>query len=404
MQARSYTPPFYIFFLVLPSGISTGFIAVVLPYLLTKQGFPVATTASVVAFGLSANLWRFIWGPLVDVSLSLRKWYWTGAIACVVTLLLLCYLPFSLHATLLLSAIVFLSQVAATLILLPVNGIMAYSIKETKQGAASGWYQAGSLAGAGLGGGMGLGLAGRAGIGVAGITMSVLSLLFAFVILFVRDTGPGKHGSLKLQLQAMAKDLATLVRVPVSLFVLVLLVMPMGSGAISYLWSAIAQDWHAGPGTVILVTGVLNGLVSAVGCVAGGWIADRYGVWRAYFFCGAVSGCTALMMAMLPMQPAVYVTGVLLYGFAMGMVYAAFTALVLYATGKKHVATRFSLLCSIGNISVVYMTAFNGWMHDQYNSRMMLLGEALPGIAVALLFAWTLRWMRKRAMVPVHAD
>ena len=66
------TKPIYIFFLMLPSGISGGFVTVVLPFLLTQNGFPVSITAGIVAIGSSANLWRFLWGPVVDLSFSLR--------------------------------------------------------------------------------------------------------------------------------------------------------------------------------------------------------------------------------------------------------------------------------------------------------------------------------------------
>lgn len=78
IQTQSYIKPIYIFFLMLPSGISSGFVTVVLPFLLTKNDFPVALTAGIVAIGTSANLWRFLWGPVVDISFSLRKWFYIG--------------------------------------------------------------------------------------------------------------------------------------------------------------------------------------------------------------------------------------------------------------------------------------------------------------------------------------
>lgn len=393
------TRPFYIFFLVLPSGISNGFIAVVLPFLLTQKGFPVATTAAIVAFGVSANLWRFVWGPVVDISLSTRKWYWIGLLACIITLLLICFAPFSVKSYGLLSIVVFLSQVAATFILLPVNNIMANTIEQQQKGIASGWYQAGSLAGTGLGGGAGLWLATHVNVEISVIVLCGLSVLFALVNLLIRDIPHDSEKKLVSQLREMGKDLLAMLRTPMSLYVIIFLIMPMGTGAASYLWSAIAQDWHADADTVALVTGLLSGAASAVGCLLGGWIADRKGIWFSYFGCGVASALIALCMASLPMQPVVYIIGVMAYAVAMGMIYAAFTALVLFATGKKHVATRFSLLCSLGNLPVVYMTAFNGWMHDVYNSRWMLIGEAVLGILTVAVFMWGLAWMKKKQML-----
>lgn len=46
-------------------------------------------------------------------------------------------------------------------------------------------------------------------------------------------------------------------------------------------------------------------------------------------------------MAIMPMQPMVYVVGVLFYAFTMGLIYAAFTSVLLFAIGKQHAATKF---------------------------------------------------------------
>ncbi|QQR94060.1 MAG: hypothetical protein IPJ93_09000 [Bacteroidota bacterium] len=120
-------------------GISQGFVTVTLPFMLTQNGFSVALTAGIVAIGISANLWRFVWGPIVDLSLSLHKWYWLGMSASIASLLLICSIPFTIKGETLLSVIVFISQVAATIALLPLNGIMAKQIHENKKGEASGW-------------------------------------------------------------------------------------------------------------------------------------------------------------------------------------------------------------------------------------------------------------------------
>ena len=88
MSPPRSTPPLLFFFLVLPFGISIGFVSITLPFVLTKAGVAVATTASIVAIGLSANVWRFLWGPVVDLTLSLRRWY----LICIAASSVLCAL------------------------------------------------------------------------------------------------------------------------------------------------------------------------------------------------------------------------------------------------------------------------------------------------------------------------
>ena len=153
MREPRSASPITIFCLVLPYGISAGFVSVTLPFVFTSAGFPVVTSASIVAVGLSANVWRFLWGPVADLTLTLRGWYAVGLVACSVTLLLLGLTPLRQDAAGILTAVVFCSQVAATLVALPVGGLMAHTVAEHEKGRAAGWYQAGNLGGTGLGGG-----------------------------------------------------------------------------------------------------------------------------------------------------------------------------------------------------------------------------------------------------------
>jgi len=144
------TSPVTIFFLVLPYGISGGFASVTLPFVLTRAGFPVAVAASIVAIGISSNLWRFLWGPVADLTLTPRHWYLLGLAAAAATLLLLSRMPMRPNAAFALTVVGFISQVAATLVVLPVGGLMPHTVPDAQKGRAGGWFQAGNLGGIGL--------------------------------------------------------------------------------------------------------------------------------------------------------------------------------------------------------------------------------------------------------------
>jgi len=79
------------------------------------------------------------------------------------------------------------------------------------------------------------------------------------------------------------------------------------------LWSAVAPDWSTGLDTIALVTGILNGVISADGCVMGGWIADRVGRWWSYFGSGIAIALVAMVMAVVPRTPSSFTGGVLVY-------------------------------------------------------------------------------------------
>ena len=138
MRDPASTKPLTFFFLVLPHGISSGFVSITLPFVLTRDGFSVATAASIVAIGVSANLWRFLWGPVADLTLTARRWYLLGLGTSALTLLILSLMPLHKSEVGILMAVVFISQVAATLIVLPVGGLMAHTVADEAKGRAAG--------------------------------------------------------------------------------------------------------------------------------------------------------------------------------------------------------------------------------------------------------------------------
>ncbi len=364
---RETTRPFTFFFLVLPYGISSGFVSITLPFVLVRAGFSVALSASIVAIGVSSNLWRFLWGPVADLTLTARRWYLLGLGTSAVTLLMVALLPLHQNAVAVLMTIVFISQVAGTLIVLPVGGLMAHTVAEGAKGRAAGWYQAGNLGGNGVGGGVGVWLASHVRI--------------------VASEGLGER------MRILWRDILSMVRAAIPLFTIVLVCSPIGAGAMNNLWSAVAPDWRASADRVALVSGVLNGVISAIGCIIGGWVADRVGRWWAYFGSGLALAIVAIVMAVAPRSPESFIAGVLAYSFVNGIAYAAFSAVVLLAIGRGAASTKYATLSSLGNLPIVYMTASDGWVHDRYGTAWMLYYEALIAIVCIVLALAVLRWI-----------
>ncbi len=86
-----------------------------------------------------------------------------------------------------------------------------------------------------------------------------------------------------------------------------------------------------------------------------------------------------LLMSISGYSPTIYIVGVLSYAFSYGMANAAFTAILLFAIGQGLASTKYALLSSLGNISPMWMTAFDGWLYDTYSPKTMLLGETFMG-------------------------
>jgi len=387
VSASRSTSPLAIFFMVLPYGISAGFAAVTLPFVLTKVGLPVAVSASIVAVGISSNIWLFLWGPVADLTLTPRRWYLIGDVA-------------ALTVVAALTAVVFLSQVATSLVALPLGRIMAYTVADPEKGRAAGWYQAGNLGGTGVGGGAGVWLTSHYSIAMAGAVLAATMLMCALGLFFVPDVRVAREGTVGQKLRQIGAELRDLLRSPIALLAIVLVCSPVGAGAASNLWSAVAPQWHASPDRVALVTGALSGVASVIGCVLGGWVADRVGRWWSYFGAGVLMAVVATWMALAPHTMAIYSAGVLFYAAVTGTAYAAYSAVLLYVIGRGAASTKYATLSSLGNLPVAYMTAFDGRAHDRLGAAGMLYAESVVGAGFTVLFLVALGRIKARARTP----
>ena len=256
----------------------------------------------------------------------------------------------------------------------------------------TGWYQAGNLGGTGLGGGAGVWLASHFSNGVASAVLSAAMMACAAALYFVPDvrtvTEPLRLGQ---KMRDIGRDFRDMLRSPITLLTIFLFTSPIGIGAANNLWSAVAPDWHARPNTVALVTGLFNGLACVVGCLIGGWFADRVGRWCVFFGSGTLMALVGIGMAAAPRTPVVYASGGLFYAFSLGLANAAFSALILYVIGRGAASAKYAMLSSLGNVPVAYMTAFDGWVHDRSGAARMLNSEALLAAGCTLLGLLALR-------------
>jgi predicted MFS family arabinose efflux permease len=205
-----------------------------------------------------------------------------------------------------------------------------------------------------------------------------------------------RHARLGATLRALGLDLWNVARSRLGALALILCFLPIGSGAASGLWAAVARDWGATADTVATVTGVLGGLVSAAGCITGGWICDRMNRKGAYALYGVLQGLCAVAMAIAPHTQANFVIFTTVYAFITGLTYAGFSAFVLEAMGLGAAATKYSLYASLSNMPIYYVTNIDGWAHERFGPSGMLFTEAAVGAVGLVLFAGVLALWPKR--------
>src|SRR5450631_3946111 len=225
-----------------------GYLSVAIGYQLTQAGVSVEEVAGLVAFSYLPQTWKFLWAPVADTTLSRKTWYLLAGLVSALGIFVTGAVPADERSLPLLYAAVLVSNVASTFLAMATESLMVYNTPPAQQGRASGWFQAGNLGGNGLGGGAGLWLAQTLpDPWMAGAVLAVACALCGAALWFVPETPRiARTGHYGRTLVAVLKDLWQVARARAGILALLICFLPIGSGAASNLWAAVADDWHAG--------------------------------------------------------------------------------------------------------------------------------------------------------------
>jgi MFS family permease len=382
------THPSVFLFLIVPFGAMGGYLSVAIGYQLTQAGVGVEEVAALIAASYIPQTWKFLWAPVADTTLSRKTWYVLAGLVSALGIFVTGAVPADAASLPLLYAAVLISNVASTFLAMATESLMVYNTPPQLQGRAGGWFQAGNLGGNGLGGGAGLWLAQTLpDPWMAAAAIAVACALCCAALWFVPEPPPlPRTGHYGRMLVAVLKDLWQVARSRTGILALLICFLPIGSGAATNLWAAVADDWHASANTVALATGVFSGIVSALGCLAGGYGSDRMDRKTAYALYGLLMALCAVAMALAPRTETMYVVFTLIYSFIQGLTYAAFTAVVLEAIGLGAAATKYNLYASLSNMPIAYMTLVDGWAHTRWGAAGLLNVEAAFGVVGIVLF------------------
>jgi len=380
--------PIVFLFLILPFGVMSGYLTVAVAYSLTQAGVSVEQVAELVAISFIPQTWKFLWAPIADTTLTRKTWYLIAAVISAVGIYATGAVPADGKFMPLLYMVVVVSNTAVTFLAMAVESLMVYGTPAAEKGRAGGWFQAGNLGGGGLGGGAGLWMAqSLPEPWMAGAVLGAACLLCCVALLYVIEPpAMFRGGKYWRNLVLVFKDLWQVARSRLGFLALLICFLPIGTSAVSGLWASVADDWHATADTVALVTGVLGGIVSAVGCLVGGYFCDRMNRKTAYALYGLLQAVCAIAMAVAPRTEAMYIVFTTIYAFSSGLTYAAFSAVVLEAIGLGAAATKYNLFASLSNMPIAYMTLVAGWAHTRWGAGGMLHTEAVIGVLAILLF------------------
>jgi PAT family beta-lactamase induction signal transducer AmpG len=390
--------PFVYTVLIIPFGATTGFVTVALAYLATKRGLTVQQGAELVAVSMFPQIWKVIWAPIADTTLSRRTWYVIATICCAAGMFITAAMPLGIATFRWIEVAVFLSSVAAAFVGFAVEAMMTRFTSAAERGRVSGWYQAGNLGAGAIGGGLGLWLletlpAGwETGLILAGL---VAGCAAALPLLPNLPADP-RRNSVGSEIRNVVAKLWALARTRNGALSALLCFVPVGTGsALGVLAQAsVAGVWGAGSSQVELVQGFLGGVVSMIGCIAGGYGSDRLGGRTSYVVYGGMMAAVTLAMALLPRTPAAYVAGTLAYSLMNGLCFAAFSAFVLEVIGGELAATKYNGFASLSNTPIWYMGLALAAAETRFGAKGMLLTESACGVLGIVVFSAVARVKR----------
>jgi|SRR5580658_1332501 MFS transporter, PAT family, beta-lactamase induction signal transducer AmpG len=375
-------PSFLWAVLTLPFGLTVGFATVVMPFVLRERGLDMTTIATVSLVVQLPHVLKLFWSPALDAGPPRRSWY-VGSVAMAALCLPMAALvppsgevrvgSMGLSLVWVYASVLFLAQAAVATSGSAVLALMALTVPDARRGAASGWQTAGNLVGTATGGALVAWMLTHASTTATAVTLGATCVLAALPAALIDEPRTARRRARRLIVDLLREVWQTL-RSTDGWTAMVICLSPVGAGALTNLFSALAKDYASDDATsqrlVIVVNGVFAGVLNGAGALLGGYLADRMNRRLAYALFGAATAICAVAMMLARASPAAFTLGCLSYQLANGLSYAAFYAFVLELLGKRGgVATQLALYVGASNLAITYVTWLDGWSYERMKAR-----------------------------------
>ncbi len=392
--------------LIAPNAVlAFGIIAGALSYLLRKQGVGIGRSSEIISLLILPQTIYFLWSPITDFWIRRRTWLMVGAVAAALTM------AAAFHGRRLDSpasvALMFLSACFGQLIVSSCGGMMGTLRSEVTRRKASSVYQAAALAFGALGIFIFTRLGERMGMGPLGWVAAALIALPSLAALAAPEQVKQEKQSIQKTLAGISQEFKSTFLCWRAVPYTFVLLFPMASGALIGLLPGVAQDYHVSVQQIAWMNGVAGALLTASGALAATLFPARIRASVAYLSICLLNQALIAILWLGPLSPSTYFLGATLYLFTIGACYAMFTAVVLEFLGQsgKSGSGRYSIINSLGNVPVVYMTALDGRGGKLWGPRGLAGTDAVVGaIGAAILLTYFLTRKRAEAPVPAYAN
>ncbi len=378
----------------LPLGITGAVALLIAPQVLAARHVPETTIANITTFGLASTIVFFLVAPVLDVRFSRRTYAIAMAIAASV-LTVVAVLNFSNEA--LLGLWLFLSMLAANLNSSAIGGWFGSILPHEDDAQLGAWMTVANVAGFGIASILGILLVHHAGLLVAGLILGAMNLLPLLIIFSVHPPTEerrraresfGRFGHELMQL-ARRRDVRRL---------LLLLVLPCASFALTNTLGGLGGDYHASEKLIALIGGIGVTLAGVFGSLSVPVLSRRFPLIGVYLGIGFVGGASTLLLILLPHTAAIFTLAFVLQNIWQSAGLSTGNALALSSIGKNNplASTQFAVLTAAMSAPITYMQLVDGHAYGAHGlTGMYLTDGGLDLIACALMAALFFYWSRR---------
>ena len=401
--------------LYVSEGIPYGFTSVAMVAFMRQHGLSLEAIGTFSAALFLPWAFKWAWAPLIDL-IRLDRWGGRRAwiIACttmmLLSLLLLASIDAGQHFQWLLATVIVHNFFCATQDV-AIDSLAVSTLKADERARGNGFMFGGQYLGIMLGGGAAVFVSGLAGFRGAVAFVGTLCLVnLAFVLLFVHDPDARPLAQRRSQfIRGLVTPLVAFVREVYAsfwrsgrgpIFGTAFALLPCGAMALAYALLSTIQVDYGLDATQIAQLQILNTIAGAVGCLLGGFVADRFGIKRtvaaAFALTALVTVGLASQIALVGLKavsPAVFFGSIVAHGFLFGVAYGSRSAIFMGMTNPAVAATQFTAFMGMSNLAISMGNYWQGVVAERMGYAQALYLDAL----IALLVIGLIPFLRGRA-------
>lgn len=389
----------------LPLGVTGAVALLIAPQVLAARHVPETTIANITTMGLASTMVFFLLAPVLDVRFTRRTYAIAMSIGASV-LTVVAVLNFANAG--LLGLWLFLCMLAANLNCASIGGWFGSVLPHEDDAPLGAWMTVANVVGFGIAAIIGILLVHHAGLLVAAVVLGAMNLLPLLIIFSVQPPTEerrrasesfGRFGNELMQL-ARRRDVRRL---------LLLLVLPCASFALTNTLGGLGGDYHASEKLIALIGGFGVTLAGIFGSLSVPVLSRRLPLIGVYLGIGIVGGLTTLLLLVLPHTPAIFVLAFVLQNIWQSAALSTGNGLALSSIGKNNplASTQFAVLTAAMSAPITYMQLIDGHAYGAHGLTGLYMTDGgfdlLACALMATLFYFWSRRSRQVAAEPVAA-